>query len=52
MAFSNGFIKLCVIQTLIAGKSMEIKELQRFDLWEEDDLMKSSFMEWIKKANQ
>ena len=50
IAFSNGFISVCVIKTIISNEQIAIKELQKIDLWREDDLMQVPFMQWVKKA--
>ena len=50
IAFSNGFISVCVIKTIISNEQIAIKKIQKIDLWNEDDLMQVPFMQWVKKA--
>ena len=51
IASSNGFITVCVIRTLISKETSAIKELQKVDIWTEDDFMEVRFMHWVKKAS-
>ena len=49
--FANGFINICVIRTLSTRETIILKEIQKVDVWREDDLMHIQFMQWLKKAS-